>query len=77
MCSLGNQEILWQGPTIIVLVALCTGGVAVVLATIVSDFLWQRRERKHEAGREDIRTGERDSTSTSRRPSASARAPRW
>ena len=77
MCSLGNQEILWQSPTIIVLAALCLGGVAVVLATVVSDFLWQRRERNHEATREEVPTDERDRTRTSRRPTAQARGPRW
>ena len=83
MCSLGSQELLWQSPTIVVLVVLCLGGVAVVLATMVSDFLWQRRERDHEAAREEVPPDERDGTgpphrkTTSRRPTASARAPRW
>jgi hypothetical protein len=83
MCSLGSQELLWQSPTIVVLVVLCMGGVAVVLATMVSDFLWQRRERDQQAAREKLQPDERDrpspahSETTSRRPTATARAPRW
>jgi len=83
MSSLGSQELLWQSPTIVVLVVLCLGGVAVVLATVVSDFLWQRRERDHQAAREELPPAERDrprpaqEKTTSRRPTATARAPRW
>jgi len=61
MSRLANHDILWHGPTTIVLGAFCLAAVIMVLATVVHDLIWRRNERKRDAAGRDGQTApERD-----------------